>query len=1171
MKPENSITPEGIATNLIEKMPMSFSTETIVEDLNRRDKEGRTPLHHAASEGNLERVKLLLRQGSDANLIDRTNLTPKKLAELNKHTDIAALLNESQASLASTIEDSYNDTLQDSLTDSTNSTANSTPSQSYSSYPTHTRLLTVSLHLKRAWEEKTALKENMQFPQRWQQPGLWSDITQLMRERHHWGIDEIIDFLPFRKEFFELSYQHSPNMVNCRSHPEVQKNMQDFQWIIERMTPKGAYLECLEQGITVDMKELQEWFFQQSCTKFHDQLRTLREMLISASDVTLHKLTTFFPSDLFVTFQETTHQGITTTQPLWYPEGQAPLWLMRDCLLLTEKFQHTNDPTSVLRKLLGFFQTEEKVTEKAFFQKAVNVLKENFKSAKKHKASAQVSSIPVSQERNFSLEALNLNAEERDILNSFSPGLWDRILSKILHPQYQHFVAELIKTSLCQTPAHSSKERTEFLSLLADIEKTANAGALINERIYLQLGSKIDEKEIHIHSLLHDAVALNAVNAAKHFLTVGPMSPYQDKQGAFIPMGLLMIENMNGALMTPVGQAIESHRQEILTMIIEECQKRHMIEKLQWRSKQEEGYLGVAIRANNIVAFQQLSKADIALNQQEYLALVKRAEHSEVWREALLQIGTQPLLPSKPIKESSQVGAKPTSFLSSLDQLSYEALQQLCDAAASGELEIVKWLIGEKGITDPAQLIQKKPSIKLLQGKAASLINTELENRTPFHYAVTSNNIEVVKLLIKFGANIHQPDSILQKTPLQMAKEHDQKTTVEYLKSKGAGAKVSTKRASTNSANLTPAVEEERKNNHSVDQQKEVYGVKKSSLKARPFSLPHKGEELSYQKKVRFKTSDTNSEKSIPTFAALQKVKASKEFKDIANTTLMQQLKQLNSPWITNQQELSSINQLLKSYSSLTSCREILCKYNRLPKEEALCFEKLRLSMAKGILPSLPREELEKLSHQEEAIFEPSTALAVAIHMNNKDPESEVFGGVGLSVVQEASGAIRILYVFESKEGKPTPAERKMQKLQQQSQIDLDKGVRIVAVAEGVQTKECMQAAAYQVTGSSLLEVQNRVRGPIGQKVSLLLEFSSEEGTKQEVITLKRNTINRVQQCEMQFAPDHTMHKAATLKPFTLDKEIFNNQQKSNFTKCKELMNHFTPHNIRNHSGIMTH
>jgi ankyrin repeat protein len=63
------------------------------------DNAGRSELHHAVVDRNLERVKELVRQGMSVNLADRDGWTPLHFAAQNNDVDIARFLLDSGASV----------------------------------------------------------------------------------------------------------------------------------------------------------------------------------------------------------------------------------------------------------------------------------------------------------------------------------------------------------------------------------------------------------------------------------------------------------------------------------------------------------------------------------------------------------------------------------------------------------------------------------------------------------------------------------------------------------------------------------------------------------------------------------------------------------------------------------------------------------------------------------------------------------------------------------------------------------------------------------------------------------------------------------------------------------------------------------------------------------------
>jgi len=62
------------------------------EDVNKRDELGRTPLMYAARDGNLEKVKQLLKRGADVNLQDNNGRTALRYATAFGYEEIIALL-----------------------------------------------------------------------------------------------------------------------------------------------------------------------------------------------------------------------------------------------------------------------------------------------------------------------------------------------------------------------------------------------------------------------------------------------------------------------------------------------------------------------------------------------------------------------------------------------------------------------------------------------------------------------------------------------------------------------------------------------------------------------------------------------------------------------------------------------------------------------------------------------------------------------------------------------------------------------------------------------------------------------------------------------------------------------------------------------------------------------
>ena len=60
--------------------------------VSSRDEKSKTALHHAASAGHVEVVKLLLENGADPSARDSFNITPLEKAVLKHHEDVVALL-----------------------------------------------------------------------------------------------------------------------------------------------------------------------------------------------------------------------------------------------------------------------------------------------------------------------------------------------------------------------------------------------------------------------------------------------------------------------------------------------------------------------------------------------------------------------------------------------------------------------------------------------------------------------------------------------------------------------------------------------------------------------------------------------------------------------------------------------------------------------------------------------------------------------------------------------------------------------------------------------------------------------------------------------------------------------------------------------------------------------
>ena len=79
-------------SNVLETATTTTNNPLVVEDVNAKDDYGRTPLHWAAYEKNLEIIQLLIEKGADVNAIDNDGNTPLQSAVNSGNLEIAKLL-----------------------------------------------------------------------------------------------------------------------------------------------------------------------------------------------------------------------------------------------------------------------------------------------------------------------------------------------------------------------------------------------------------------------------------------------------------------------------------------------------------------------------------------------------------------------------------------------------------------------------------------------------------------------------------------------------------------------------------------------------------------------------------------------------------------------------------------------------------------------------------------------------------------------------------------------------------------------------------------------------------------------------------------------------------------------------------------------------------------------
>ncbi|MCP4220873.1 MAG: hypothetical protein GY765_39965 [bacterium] len=126
-------------------------------------------------------------------------------------------------------------------------------------------------------------------------------------------------------------------------------------------------------------------------------------------------------------------------------------------------------------------------------------------------------------------------------------------------------------------------------------------------------------------------------------------------------------------------------------------------------------------------------------------------------------------------------------------------------AAQKGQLQLMKWLIAKGAdINQKEKSYQLTPlhmaawagnidAARILLENKADFYAREKDNETPIFYAVSAN-LDMVKFLVKKGANIKDGKSIKKQTPLVYAVGSGKTDIVAYLLEKGADASVKTER-----------------------------------------------------------------------------------------------------------------------------------------------------------------------------------------------------------------------------------------------------------------------------------------------------------------------------------------------------------------------------------------